>query len=148
MKMSDAVSAPATDEVFTGGKKILLIDDDLTLSEMYDERLKAAGYRVAVVHDGQSGLEQAKAGKPDLILLDIMLPKMNGLDVLQQLKSDEETSATPVILLTALIQELDKVKGKAEGAADYYVKSDTLPGDLVKRIDNFFKKQENSEEDK
>ena len=116
------------------GKHILLCDDDVVLTEMYAERLKAAGYEVTVVHDGEAGLEQAKK-KPDLILLDIMMPKMNGLDVLKALKSNDELKEIPTILLTALIQELDKVKGIGGGAVDYYVKSEVMPGDLIKRID-------------
>ncbi len=114
-------------------KNILLVDDDFTISDMYSERLKAAGYNVTVVHDGEAGLAEAKK-KPDLILLDIMLPKMNGLDVLKNIKDDEELAKVPVVLLTALIQELDKVKGIAGGAINYYVKSETMPGDLIKKV--------------
>ncbi len=116
------------------GKRILLVDDDLTLSEMYSERLKASGYDVSVVHDGEAGLVESRK-MPDLILLDIMMPKVNGLDVLKQLKADPELSKIPVILLTALIQELDKAKGIAGGAVDYYVKSEIMPVDLLKHID-------------
>ncbi len=116
------------------GKHILLVDDDIVLSEMYSERLKAAGYSVTVMHDGEAGLAEAK-NKPDLILLDIMMPKMNGLDVLKRLKADPTLAKIPVILLTALIQELDKVKGIKSGAVDYYVKSEVMPGDLIKRIE-------------
>lgn len=117
------------------GKHILLVDDDPMLSEMYAERLKTADYLVTVTHDGESGLAAAKEGKPDIILLDIMMPKMNGLEVLKALKEDQETEKIPVILLTALIQELDKAKGIKSGAVDYYVKSETTPGDLIKRVD-------------
>ncbi len=123
------------------GKHILLVDDDIVLSEMYAERLKAAGYTVTVEHDGEAGLAQAK-NKPDLILLDIMMPKMNGLDVLKQLKDDAELGKIPVILLTALIQELDRVKGIKGGAVDYYVKSEVMPGDLIKRIEKVLDEQD------
>ena len=116
------------------GKHILLVDDDIVLSEMYAERLKASGFTVTVEHDGEAGLAAAK-NKPDLILLDIMMPKMNGLDVLKQLKADATLEKIPVILLTALIQELDRVKGIKGGAVDYYVKSEVMPGDLIKRIE-------------
>lgn len=121
------------------GQHILLVDDDLTLSEMYAERLKAAGYLVSLAHDGQAGLAEAKK-KPDLILLDIMMPKMNGLDVLKQIKADPQTADIPVILLTALIQEIDKAKGVTSGAVDYYVKSEVMPGELIKRIDKLLGK--------
>lgn len=116
------------------GKHILLVDDDLTLSEMYAERLRASGYAVTVAHDGEAGLEEAKK-KPDLMLLDIMMPKINGLDVLKALKADPELKNIPVILLTALIQELDKAKGISGGAVDYYVKSEVMPGDLIRHIE-------------
>lgn len=130
------------------GKQVLLVDDDITLSEMYAERLKTAGYEVTVVHDGEQGLESAKA-KPDIILLDIMMPKMNGLDVLKKLKADSELENIPVILLTALIQELDKVKGLKGGAVEYYVKSETMPRDLINRIDEILngKKASGSDEE-
>jgi len=115
-------------------QKILLVDDDLTLVEMYSERLKAAGYKVEVAHDGQACLDIVKQNKPDLILLDIMMPKMNGLDVLKTLKADPATANIPVVLLTALIQELDKVKAITNQAVEYYVKSETMPGALIKQI--------------
>lgn len=115
-------------------KHILLVDDDLTLSEMYAERLKAAGYAVTVAHDGEAGLEQAKK-KPDLILLDIMMPKINGLDVLKTLHADPELKDVPVILLTALIQELNQAKAITGGAVNYFVKSEVMPGDLIKYIE-------------
>lgn len=113
---------------------ILLADDDLTLAEMYSERLKASGFTVDVVHDGQACLDRVKSTKPDLILLDIMMPKLNGLDVLKALKADPETADIPVVLLTALIQELDKVKAITNQAVEYYVKSETMPGVLIKQI--------------
>lgn len=125
-------------------KKILLIDDDLTLSEMYAERLKAAGYMVSIAHDGEAGLAEAAKG-PELILLDIMMPKVNGLDVLKTLKNEPKTAEIPVILLTALIQELDKSKGLTTGATDYYVKSEVLPGELVKRVDKVLNKAKDEE---
>lgn len=115
-------------------KHILLVDDDLTLSEMYSERLKAAGYVVTVAHDGEAGLEQAKK-KPDLILLDIMMPKINGLDALKVLHADPELKDIPVILLTALIQELNQAKAITGGAVNYFVKSEVMPGDLIKYIE-------------
>lgn len=118
----------------TSNQKILLVDDDLILVEMYSERLKAAGYKVEVAHDGQTCLDIVKERQPDLILLDIMMPKMNGLDVLKVLKGDPATADIPVVLLTALIQELDKVKNITRQAVEYYVKSETMPGALIKQI--------------
>lgn len=129
--MPDATNAPKLP-----AKIVLLVDDDVTLADMYSERLKAAGYEVVRAMNGEEGLEEVKAHKPDIILLDIMMPIVNGLDVLKQLKADPATEHIPVILLTALIQELDKVKAISSGAAEYYVKSGTVPGDLIKHIDD------------
>ncbi len=114
-------------------KTVLLVDDDITLSDMYAERLRASGYTVLVAHDGEAGLVEAKK-KPDIILLDIMMPKINGLDTLKELKANPETANIPVVMLTALIQELDKVKGIAGGAVSYFVKSEVMPGELIKQV--------------
>ncbi len=115
-------------------KHLLLVDDDTTLSEMYAERLKKAGYQVTLAHDGEAGLAASKT-HPDLILLDIMMPKMNGLDTLKAIKADPATADIPVVLLTALIQEMEKHKGVTEGAAGYLVKSEIMPGELIEKIE-------------
>jgi DNA-binding response OmpR family regulator len=121
-------------------RTILLVDDDTTLSDMYAERLRGAGYGVTIAHDGEKGLAEATAKTPDLILLDIMMPKMNGIETLKALKADPRTAAVPVVLLTALIQELDKVKGMNSGAQEYLVKSEVMPGELIERIERIFQK--------
>lgn len=113
---------------------ILIVDDDIILRQMYEERLKAEEYSVDAATDGEEALKKAKDKKFDLILLDIMMPKINGLDVLKMLKSDEDTKNIPVILLTALIQDVDKQKGLAFGADDYIVKSETMPGEVMEKI--------------
>jgi DNA-binding response OmpR family regulator len=118
----------------SNGKKILLVDDDLTLAEMYSERLKSEGYQVAMAHDGTAGLAAVKAKKPDLVLLDVMMPKTNGLDVLKQIKADPEIADIKVILLTALIQEPGQINEISKQAAGYVVKSETTPGELVAKI--------------
>lgn len=113
---------------------ILIVDDDIILRQMYEERLKAEDFTVDVATDGEEALKKAKDKKYDLILLDIMMPKINGLDVLKMLKADEDTKNIPVILLTALIQDVDKQKGLAFGADDYIVKSETMPGEVMEKI--------------
>jgi DNA-binding response OmpR family regulator len=112
---------------------ILLVDDDPILSTMYADRLRAEGYTVDVAHDGEAGFEAAKK-KPDLILLDIMMPKMNGLDMLRLVKEEPGLENIPVILLTALIQELKQAKSAKGGAAAYFVKSEIVPGELIKEV--------------
>ncbi len=116
------------------GKVILLVDDDLTLREMYDERLKAEGFEIIQASNGEEAIAKAKDVKPNVILLDIMMPKINGFDVLKDLKENPETKDTPVIILTALIQDVDRLQGKKLGAADYIVKSETMPGEVIAKI--------------
>lgn len=118
------------------GKVILLVDDDLTLREMYDERLKAEGFDIIQASNGDEALRKAKENKPNIILLDIMMPKVNGFDVLKELKADPELKDIPVIILTALIQDVDRVQGKKLGATDYIVKSETMPGEVLAKIKN------------
>lgn len=117
-------------------KLILLVDDDLTLREMYEERLKAEGYNITQATNGEEALEKLKDSKPDIILLDIMMPKVNGFDVLKELKANSEMKDIPVIILTALIQDVDRVQGKKLGAVDYIVKSETMPGEVIAKIKN------------
>src|SRR3990167_7059622 len=117
-------------------KTILLVDDDLTLREMYEERMKAEGFNIIQATNGEEALKKAKESKPDIILLDIMMPKVNGFDVLKELKSNPELKDIPVIVLTALIQDVDRVQGKKLGAADYIVKSETMPGEVIAKIKN------------
>jgi len=118
------------------GKTVLLVDDDLTLREMYEERLKAEGFNIVQATNGEEALQKAQEIKPNIILLDIMMPKVNGFDVLKELKSSDELKDIPVIILTALIQDVDRVQGKKLGAADYIVKSETMPGEVIAKIKN------------
>src|SRR5690349_3503070 len=98
------------------GQSVLIIDDDLTLREMYEEYLKASGFNVISAQDGEEGLGKAKESKPSAVLLDLMMPKMNGIEVLRRLKADEATKDIPVIVFTALIQDLEKQESFAAGA--------------------------------
>jgi len=118
------------------GKVILLVDDDLTLREMYEERLKAEGFDIIQASNGEEAIKKAKENKPNVILLDIMMPKINGFDVLKELKADPDLKEIPVIVLTALIQDVDRVQGKKLGAVDYIVKSETMPGEVIAKIQN------------
>jgi len=118
------------------GKTILLVDDDLTLREMYEERMKAEGFSIIQATNGEEAIKKARESKPNVILLDIMMPKVNGFDVLKELKSDPEMKNIPVIVLTALIQDVDRIQGKKLGAVDYIVKSETMPGEVIAKIKN------------
>lgn len=116
------------------GKVILLVDDDLTLLEMYEDRLKAEGFSIVRATNGQEALQKAREIKPALIILDIMMPKVNGFDVLKDLRADNEYKDIPIIVLTALIQDVDKAQGKKLGATDYIIKSETMPGEVIAKI--------------
>lgn len=124
-----------------GKKKILIVEDDKSLREMYQLRLSINGYDVLEARDGEEGLDLAIKEKPDLIMLDIMMPKMSGMDVLDIIKSTPETKDIPVILLTALNEESVRSKGLVYGAEDYLVKSQTMPGKVVEKIEEVLSKK-------
>lgn len=110
--------------------RILLIEDDIKLAERTAEYLRNHRFEVEVVHDGEAGLHQALRGAHDVILLDLMLPKLEGLEVCKQLRAK---SSVPVIMLTARAEEVDRVLGLEMGADDYLVKPFS-PRELVARI--------------
>ena len=116
------------------GKTILLVDDDLTLLEMYEDRLKAEGYDITRATNGEEALQKLRETKPALVILDIMMPKVNGFDVLKNIRADQEFKNIPVIVLTALIQDVDRAQGKKLGATDYIVKSETMPWEVIAKI--------------
>lgn len=120
--------------------RILVVDDDTTLLEMYKERLEAGGYEVITATDGETGLAQAVEYLPHCILLDVMMPRVNGFAVLENLKHNSETKNIPVIMLTALVQENNKQRGLGSGATDYIVKSETKPAEVITKIENAIKK--------
>jgi CheY-like chemotaxis protein len=115
-------------------KVVLVVDDDITLLEMYVERIKAEGAIVIDAKDGEEALQKARENKPSVILLDIMMPKINGFEVLTQLKSDPDTADVPIIILSALSDDQRRRQGLQLGAADYIVKAETLPIDVIEKI--------------
>ena len=113
---------------------ILIIEDDITLSQIASERLRHEGYQVYTVFDGPDGLTVAGNMHPDLILLDIIMPVMNGFEVLKRLKEDPKLKSIPVIIFSNLAQEKDKIRSRELGAIDYLVKANFTPALLVERI--------------
>lgn len=103
-------------------KKILIVDDEVHIVELVRVCLEDSDYEIIEAYDGLEALNKAKSEKPDLILLDIMLPKLDGYEVCKALKSAEETREIPVVMLTAKGQEVDKVKGFQSGADSYMTK--------------------------
>ena len=110
--------------------RILLVDDDLELCSMQREYLSNEGFAVQMCHDGERGLEEALSGDYDLILLDVMMPKLNGIDVLRRLRNH---SNIPVLMLTAKGDDIDRIIGRELGADDYVSKPCT-PRELVARV--------------
>jgi CheY-like chemotaxis protein len=115
-----------TQERGTRNVKILLVEDSKTIRIANESALHHAGYEVVCAEDGESALELARAGKPDLILLDLILPKMSGPEVLHHLKSEPETAEIPVVVLSSLTEK-NKQKLIEAGAEDYLEKSSLMP---------------------
>lgn len=115
-------------------KKILLVEDDDALANVYLTRLQAEGFDVKRVPNGEDALSTVLQYRPDLILLDVMMPKVSGFDVLDILRNTPETTNIKVIMLTALNQEGDKTRANQLGADDYLVKSQVVIADVIERI--------------
>lgn len=117
-------------------KKILLVEDDQTISWIYKTKFESEGYVVALAMNGADALVLAKQEKPDIILLDVIIPQLDGFTVLEELKKDDTTKNVPVIMLTNLGTDEDREKGKTMGAVDYLVKANLTPmevSDSVKK---------------
>lgn len=118
-------------------KKILIVEDDTFLVKMYLERLQDEGYQVAVASNGEEGLLKARSDKPDLVLLDMILPKMNGFDFLKEIKTDPNLKDVPVLILSNLGQNQDVKLGKELGAVDYLVKTQNPLSGVIEKIEKY-----------
>src|SRR3989338_6221579 len=120
--------------------KILIVEDDQFLRDLYNELLTEAGYTVAFAPDGEDGLDKAGVGGYDLVLLDIMLPKMDGLEVLRRLRDHKpKTPNGPVVLLTNLGQDAIIKEGFSLGATGYIIKSAMTPDQVLEEVKVFLK---------
>jgi twitching motility two-component system response regulator PilH len=119
--------------------KILIIDDEPGILLMYGDRLKSSGHEAITAKNGDEGIEIAKKEKPDLIFLDIIMPKVNGLDVLKQLKSIAETKNIPVYISTNLPEDSSGIDAKKIGAAGYLVKAQIEPSQFDQIITDALK---------
>ena len=115
-------------------KKILVVEDDSMISSMYKTKFEADGFEVLIADNGVMGLELAKKAKPDIIMLDVILPQLDGFSVLEQIKKDKATKNIPVIMLTNLGTNEDKKKGEIMGASGYLVKASLTPGQISEKI--------------
>ncbi len=119
--------------------KILLVEDDPFLLSMYTTKFELENFRVITAEDGKKGLKLAIEETPDIILLDILLPKMNGFEVLRELKSNGNVNNIPIILLTNLSQKDEVEQGLRLGADDYLIKAHFMPSEVVEKIKKYIK---------
>ncbi len=115
-------------------KKILLVEDDTFLANIYKTKFEMEGFEVEVAESGDKGLTLSKEVSPDIILLDVLLPKMDGFTILKKLKADKKTEKVPVIMLTNLGQKDDVDKGIKLGAVDYLIKAHFKPSETVDKV--------------
>ncbi len=115
-------------------KKILVIEDDKFLRELIAQKLLKEGYNISEAIDGEEGIKKVKEEKPDLVLLDLILPGIDGFEVLSQMRADSSLTSIPVIILSNLGQKEDVEKGLKLGAADYLIKAHFTPGEIIDKI--------------
>src|SRR2546425_723614 len=125
--------APLSVRTSMAEQRILIIEDERALTEVLTYNLEREGYQIIVAHDGQEGLRKAQLLLPDLILLDLMLPVLDGLSVCRELRAGEQTRTIPILMLTAKAEETDQVVGFSLGADDYVTKPFSVKV-LVQRI--------------
>jgi len=118
-------------------KKIVLIEDDEILSKVIYEDLQEAGYKVYRAFDGDEGLKMVKSEKPDMIILDLVLPKKDGFEVLKEIKKDNETKDIPVIIVSNLGQDVEIKRGMDLGAIDYLIKSSFSMETVINKIKKY-----------
>jgi len=115
-------------------KTILIVEDDAFLSTLLSTRFQQAGFNILNAIDGDSAIEVLRGQKPDLIMLDIILPKKSGFEVLEQIQSDPTLQKAPVIITSNLGQQADIERGKSLGVIDYFIKAQTPIEDMVSRV--------------
>lgn len=113
---------------------ILIVEDDVFLADLYKTKFALEGFKVITAYDGEKGLEAIKKNLPDIVLLDLVLPKLSGFEVLKATKADATTKNIPVILLTNLSQKSDIETGIKLGANDYLIKAHFMPSEVVEKI--------------
>lgn len=125
-------------------RKILIVEDDIPLYNLYKTELEMKGYEVSNVADGNLAYDAVKTQKPDLVLLDLMLPNKNGLQILEELKGQDETKTFKVIILTNFGNEDNVSKALELGAGDYIMKYNIVPSELSEKVASFLGDAEDS----
>lgn len=120
-------------------KNILLVEDEPLLSNLLKQRLEKEGLNVILAQDGEEALKILKTVKPNLILLDIILPKISGFELMEILKTDPQFEKAPIIIISNLGQESDVLKGQSLGAIEYFVKAQVSIEELVEQVKRFLK---------
>jgi len=120
-------------------KTILIIEDDKFLRELIAKKLIKEGYEISEAVDGEEGMKKVKEEKPDLVLLDLILPGIDGFEVLSRMREESALASIPVIILSNLGQREDVEKGLRMGAVDYLIKAHFTPGEIIEKIKNTLK---------
>ena len=120
--------------------KIVIVEDDKFLRELITQKVQKEGYQVVEATNGEEGVAKTKAEKPDLVVLDLILPGIDGFEVLRQIKEDSETSGIPVVILSNLGQKDDVEKGLAAGAEDYLIKAHFKPSEIIEKVKKVLKR--------
>jgi DNA-binding response OmpR family regulator len=132
-ELKDGEAGPADDV------RVLFVEDDPAVAQMYRLKLELDGYQVEVAPDGEVALDMARSEPPDIIFLDIRLPKLGGLDVLEALRADPKTQAVPVVILSSHSEQELVERGARLGALDHLIKSRTTPAKLAGGVDGWLK---------
>lgn len=123
-------------------KKILIIEDDIPILDLYDKKFTSKGYIVLRAEDGGQGVEMTEKENPDIILLDIMLPVMNGFEVLKKIKQNENAKKIPVVILSNYGETPNITEGLLSGAAEYLIKVEHTPEEVVEVVEDVFSDKE------
>lgn len=132
-------------------KRVLLVEDDSDISEMYRIRITASGFDVETAANGQIGIEKMKKYLPDLVLLDIVMPKKDGFDLLEEVRQaseKEKIKKIPIIVLSNLASPIDIMEGKRLGAQDWWIKAFNTPSQISQKVIDFFNKKDITVEEK
>ena len=115
-------------------KKILLVEDEELIIDLLTKKLEREGYQVSIAKDGEEGLSMMKDAKPDLILLDIVMPKMGGFEVMEEMQKDEEFKKIPVIVISNSGQPVELDRAKKLGAKDWLIKTEFDPREIINKV--------------